>query len=542
MSYDVCVVGAGPAGLSAAIKIKQLAKEGDQDISVCVVEKGAEVGAHIISGNVLDPRSLVELFPNWKEESAPLRTEAKHDRAYMLTKNRAWRMPVPPQMRNKGNYIISLSELCRWMAGRAEDLGVEVYTGFAGRAMLYNPDGSVGGILTNDAGVAKDGSAKAGYMAGVELRAKATLLAEGCRGSLSQEVIKTYKLREEEGADPQTYALGIKEMWEVPALNHREGTVWHTLGYPLDSQTYGGGFMYHMAENRVSVGFVVGLDYRNPYISPYQEFQKFKLHPAIKKVLAGGTCVQYGARALNEGGVQSIPKLNFAGGALIGCSAGFMNVPRIKGTHTAMKSGILAGEAVVSALKKENPGPLDLASYPAAMKESWVWDELHAVRNIRAVFRHGKWLGLAHAGLDLFLLRGSVPWTMRHRREDHEATQPAADFAPIQYPKPDNEITFDIPSSLYRSGTNHEHDQPPHLKLLNTGIPEVVNKAIYNGPESRYCPAGVYDYVDDGSGHEALQISAQNCLHCKACDIKDPAQNIKWTTPEGGGGPGYTCM
>jgi electron-transferring-flavoprotein dehydrogenase len=566
MHYDVAIVGAGPAGLSAAIRLKQLCAEKGKDLSVCVVEKGAEVGAHILSGNVFQPTALDELLPGWKDDpSCPITAcPATKDRFYMLTKRAKLRLPTPPQMKNKGNYVISLSEMVRWLAGKAEALGVEIYPGFAGAAAIYGPDGSVHGIRTNDVGISRDGHHKEGYTPGMALTANATLLAEGCRGSLSAEIMKRYSLREKAGADPQTYGLGIKEVWEIDPEKHIPGMVWHTVGWPLPTNTYGGGWLYHMSENRVSLGLVVGLDYKNTYLSPYQEFQNFKRHPAVAKLLQGGTCLQYGARTLNEGGLQSIPALSFPGGALVGDAAGFLNVAKIKGTHTAMKSGMLAAEAAFKALADSaatatattapSARPVDLSSYEEAVKNSWIHTELHGVRNIRPGFSHlgGLFGGLAHAAVDTYILRGNAPWTFHHRRADNEALRPAAECTKIEYPRPDGELTFDIPTSLYRSGTNHEHDQPCHLKLRNYKVPEVVNLPVYDGPEARYCPAGVYEYVaedvaqGDATTNEnrkkKLQINAQNCLHCKACDIKDPNQNIQWTTPEGGGGPTYTLM
>jgi electron-transferring-flavoprotein dehydrogenase len=570
MHYDVAIVGAGPAGLSAAIRLKQLCAEKNKDLSVCVVEKGAEVGAHILSGNVFQPTALDELLPGWKDDpSCPITAcPTTKDRFYMLTKRTKLRLPTPPQMKNKGNYVISLSEMVKWLGGKAEELGVEIYPGFAGAAAIYGADGSVRGIRTNDVGIAKDGHHKEGlYTPGMALTATATLLAEGCRGSLSAEIMKKYSLCEKSGADPQTYALGIKEVWEIDPEKHIPGMVWHTVGWPLPMDTYGGGWLYHMSENRVSLGLVVGLDYKNTYLSPYQEFQNFKRHPAIAKLLQGATCLQYGARSLNEGGIQAIPALSFPGGALVGDAAGFLNVAKIKGTHTAMKSGMLAAESAFKALTDvvastslssslsalSSPG-VDLSSYEDAVKNSWIQTELHGVRNIRPGFTHfgGLLGGLAHAALDTYILRGNAPWTFHHRRADNEALRPAAECTKIEYPRPDGVLTFDVPTSLYRSGTNHDHNQPSHLRLRNSKVPEVLNLPVYDGPEARYCPAGVYEYVSDDAegvqGEESenkkrkLQINAQNCLHCKACDIKDPNQNIQWTPPEGGGGPSYTLM
>lgn len=546
--FDVCIVGAGPAGLAAAIRLKQLAAEKGSEVSVCVLEKGAEVGAHTLSGNVLEPRALDELLPDWRNDpDCPIKFPASADRFYFFSRRRAVRLPTPPQMRNKGNYVISLSETVRWLGSKAEELGVEIYPGFAGSNLLLSRDGAaIQGVQTNDVGVARDGRRKSSFQRGMALRARATLLAEGCRGSLSEEAIQRFGLRQRAGAAPPTYALGIKEVWEVAPEKHRPGTVWHGVGWPLPWDVYGGSWVYHWDENRVSLGLVVALDYANPHMNLFQEFQQLKRHPAIASLLDGGTCLQYGARTLSEGGLQSLPTLTFPGGALIGDSAGFLNVPKIKGTHTAMKSGMLAAEATHAALAAVPAGgrrPLDLSSYEAALQKSWVHEELHRARNIRPSFGLGAglWGGIAYSAVDTYLLRGGAPWTLRHRHADHEALRPAAQSAPIDYPRPDGVLTFDLPTSLFRSGTNHEHDQPCHLQLRNPKIPAAVNLPIYGGPEARYCPAGVYEYVTDGpDGEPRLQINAQNCLHCKACDIKDPTQNIRWTCPEGGGGPAYT--
>lgn len=554
MSYDLCVVGAGPAGLSAAIRFKQLSAEKEKDYSVCVVEKGAEIGAHVLSGNVFEPRALDELLPAWRDDpDCPVaRTPCDGDKFYLLGRRRALRLPNPPQMRNKGNFVISLSETVRWLGRRAEAAGAELYPGFAGAKLLFSAGGrSVRGVQTGDQGIARDGARKSTFAPGMALEARATLLAEGCRGSLSQEAIKHFQLRERVQAQPQTYALGIKEVWEVEPEKHRPGSVAHAVGWPLPWDTYGGSFIYHMDAGRVALGLVVALDYSNPHLNLYEEFQQFKRHPMVAGLLQGGTCVQYGARTLNEGGWQSLPGLAFPGGALLGDSAGLLNVPKIKGTHTAMKSGMLAAEAAFAALEAAPAparSPLDLSAYETAVRESWVGDELRAVRNLRPGFGLGGGLplGLVHAAVETYVLRGGAPWTLRHGHADHETLRPAAECTPIKYPPPDGVTTFDLATSLYRSGTTHEHDQPAHLRLRNAKIPAAVNLPIYGGPEARYCPAGVYEYVvpDAGSADSAprLQINAQNCLHCKACDIKDPTQNIQWTTPEGGGGPAYTAM
>ncbi|MGE5539917.1 MAG: electron transfer flavoprotein-ubiquinone oxidoreductase [Gemmatimonas sp.] len=535
MTFDVVIVGAGPAGLSAAIRLKQRAAATGRELSVCVVEKGSEVGAHILSGAVLEPRALNELFPDWKERGAPLMTPATSDRFLFLTERRAFHLPTPPQMRNHGNYIISLGNLCRWLAKEAEALGVEIYPGFAAAEILIEDDAVVG-VATGDMGVGKNGEATENYQPGVELRARLTLFAEGCRGSLSEQLIKRYDLRRD--SEPQTYGIGIKELWEVDPARHRPGTVIHSVGWPLDHATYGGSFLYHLENNQVAVGFVVGLDYANPFLSPFEEFQRFKLHPAIRPTFEGGRRIAYGARALNEGGFQSIPALTVPGAALIGDSAGFVNVAKIKGIHTAMKSAMVAADAAVEALAGD--GPVTLADYPARLKQSWVFEELARVRNIRPGFHAGLIPGLANAVFET-LAGGRAPWTLHHRR-DNEALRPAKESVPVAYPRPDGKITFDRLSSVFISNTNHEENQPAHLKLRAPALAISLNLAAYDSPETRYCPAGVYEIVRDESGEPRLQINAQNCVHCKTCDIKDPAQNIEWTVPEGGGGPNYPNM
>ena len=538
MQYDVVIVGGGPSGLACAIRLKQLAQAGGREVSVCVLEKGSEIGAHILSGAVLEPRALAELFPNWKELGAPLNTPAAEDRFLFLTESKAWRLPTPPQMTNHGNYIISLGNLCRWLGSQAEALGVEIYPGFAAAEVLYDGNGRVRGVATGDMGIAKDGSRTDAFQPGIELHARQTVFAEGCRGSLTKALFERFPLRD--GVDPQTYGLGIKELWEVAPEKHRPGLVIHTTGWPLDARTYGGSFLYHLEGTLVAVGFVVGLDYENPYLSPYEEFQRFKTHPEIRGFFDGGRRIAYGARAINEGGFQSLPKLTFPGGLLIGDTAGFLNVPKIKGTHTAMKSGMTAAEALFEALADESV--VEIKSYPDRLKQTWLWDELYRVRNIRPSFRWGLWGGMAYSAIDTYVFQGKAPWTLRNHA-DHSALKPAAEYRAIAYPKPDGKLTFDRLSSVFISNTNHEENQPSHLQLKDPAIAIKVNLATYDAPEQRYCPAGVYEIVRDPDGsHPRLQINAQNCVHCKTCDIKDPLQNINWVVPQGGGGPNYPNM
>jgi electron-transferring-flavoprotein dehydrogenase len=538
MEYDVVIVGGGPSGLACAIRLKQLAAAAGRELGVCLIEKGSEIGAHILSGAVLEPRALNELIPDWKAKGAPLNTPAHEDRVMFLTARKGYRLPVPPFFRNEGNYVISLGNLCRWLGKQAEELGVEIYAGFAGAEVLYHDDGTVKGVATGDMGVGKDGSQTENYQPGVELHGRQTVFAEGCRGSLTKTLFTRFALRE--SVDPQTYGIGIKELWEVDPARHRPGLVVHTIGWPLASDTYGGSFLYHLEEKLVSVGFVVGLDYRNPHLSPFDEFQRFKTHPEIRPFLEGGRRIAYGARALSEGGFQSVPKLTFPGGMLVGDTAGFLNVPKIKGTHLAMKSGMTAAEAVFEALAGD--APREVTGYAEKLKRTWLWDELHRARNIRPSFYQGLWAGVIYAGIDQYVFQGKAPWTFRIHA-DHTQLGKASDHPRIDYPKPDGVVSFDKLSSVYLSGTNHEENEPCHLTLADASVPVNVNLALYDAPEQRYCPAGVYEIVRDQDGRNPrLQINAQNCVHCKTCDIKDPTQNINWVVPQGGEGPNYPNM
>jgi electron-transferring-flavoprotein dehydrogenase len=543
MQYDVVIVGAGPAGLSAAIRLKQRAAAEGREISVCILEKGSEVGAHILSGAVIDPKGLDELIPDWKDKGSPLTVPVTENHHWVLREKGKIAFPhflLPPFMNNKGTYTASLGNFCRWLAGQAEELGVEIFPGFPASEILYHQDGSVKGVATGDLGIARDGSHRPDYQPGMELHAKYVFFAEGARGHLTKRLTEIFKLRDESG--PQVFGLGIKELWEVPADQHKPGRVIHTQGWPLDD-AWGGGFLYHQENGQVALGFVVALDYSNPYLSPFEEMQRWKTHPAIRAELEGGRRLSYGARAINEGGYQAIPKLAFPGGALIGCSAGFVNVPRIKGTHTAMKSAMLAADAAYDAVVADRSGDV-LEAYPEALHKSWVAKELKMVRNVQPAVAHfGGTLGTLYSGLDMWLgqLGISLPWTLKHKADNSTLRRKDA-AKPIAYPKPDGVLTFDRLSSVFVSNTNHEEDQPVHLTLKDAAIPTAVNLPEYDGPEQRYCPAGVYEFVEGETGAPRLQINAQNCVHCKTCDIKDPMQNINWVTPEGGGGPNYPNM
>lgn len=537
MEFDIVIVGAGPAGLAAAIRLAQLNQQQEKKLSICVLEKAASIGAQILAGAILEPRALDELLPDWQQESLRLLTSVTKDSFLYLTQKRAWHLPVPKPLHNKNNFIISLENLCQLLAKHAQQLGVEIFNGFAAVDAIYNDQGSVCGIITGDFGLDNNGEPTARYQAGIELRTKQVLLAEGCRGSLTKKIIGHFQL--DAGKSPQTYGIGVKELWQVDNSLHKPGTVIHSLGWPLDKKTYGGSFLYHLNEKKIAVGFVVGLDYQNPYLDPFQELQRFKTHSAIRNIFANGTRLCYGARALNEGGYQSLPKLTFPGGLLIGDSAGFLNVPKLKGIHTAIKSGMVAAETIFNAFNTQTLDS-ELTAYTDNIKKSWLWHELYQARNIRPSFKSGLFTGLVYSALDTYLLRGCAPWTLSNHA-DYSCLKPATQCKKIIYPKPDNKLTFDKLSSVYLANTQHNENQPCHLQLKNPALAIDVNYKIYDSPESRYCPANVYEIVTINNQPQ-LQINASNCVHCKTCDIKDPKQNINWVPPEGGSGPNYQEM
>lgn len=549
MQYDIVIVGGGPSGLATAIHLKRLCQQNNLELSVCILEKGATIGAHILSGAVFEPDCLDKLIPDWQSKNAPVKTKVTKDEFYYFTKNKKIKLPTPKTFHNHGNYIISLSNLCQWLATEAQELGVEIYPGFAASDVIIT-NNQVLGVITNDIGIAKDGSKSDQYQAGIEIHAKQTILAEGCRGSISKQVIKHFGL--DNNCCPQTYGLGIKEIWQIDKKYHQEGLVMHSIGWPLDNNTYGGSFIYYLENNKIAYGFVVGLDYTNPYLSPFQEAQRFKLHPAIRPMFESGERIYYGAKSLTEGGFQSLPKLTFPGGLIVGDAAGFLNVAKIKGSHNAIKSGMIAAEAIIEKITTQNSSSADtfnqeLTNYSVNIKKSDIIRELYKVRNIRPSFKYGLFGGLAYSALDNYILQGKAPWTFKHQ-SDHESLLPIANpkVNIINYPKPDNKITFDRLSSVFLSNTHHNENQPSHLKLIDNNIPVNTNLKIYGGPEQYYCPAGVYEYLSkinaEGQEEKYLQINAQNCVHCKTCDIKDPKQNINWQPPEGGGGPCYTDM
>jgi electron-transferring-flavoprotein dehydrogenase len=542
MEYDVVIVGGGPAGLSAAIRLKQIAQEKGKEINVCVLEKGSEVGAHILSGAVMDPIAITELFPNWKDLGAPLNTEVTEDRFMFLSESGHKVVPnwmLPSCFQNHGNYVISLSDVVKWLGTQAETLGVEIYPGFAAAEILYREDGSVRGVATGNLGVGKDGQPTDNFQLGMELHAKYTLFAEGARGHLGKQLISKFKL--DVGKDPQSYGIGIKELWEIDPSKHKEGLVIHTAGWPLANDTYGGSFLYHLSGNKVAVGFVLGLAYQNPYLSPFDEFQRYKTHASLRGFFEGGKRLAYGARAITAGGINALPETVFPGGALIGCDAGYLNASRIKGSHAAIKTGMLAAQAAFDAVISGRSYDL-LSDYPTSFKNSWLYDELYKARNFKAAMSKGLYTGTVLVGVEQIVFGGKAPWNLRVDHSDHESLRPASEFSPIIYPKPDGKISFDKLSSVFIANTNHEENQPIHLTLKNQDVPVNINLAKYAGPEARYCPAGVYEYIKTDTGADKLQINAQNCVHCKTCDIKDPTQNIVWVTPEGGGGPNYSGM
>ncbi|WP_313816926.1 electron transfer flavoprotein-ubiquinone oxidoreductase [Cupriavidus sp.] len=544
MEYDVVIVGGGPGGLATAIRLKQLAAEKGGDVNVCVLEKGSEPGAHILSGAIMDPRALNELFPNWKELGAPLNQPVTEDKFLFLNDTGSKGAPLLPEcFHNEGNYIVSLSNFVRWLGQQAEALGVEIFPGFPAAEVLYNDDGSVKGVATGNLGINKEGEPTENFQLGMELHAKYTIFAEGARGHLGKQLIAKYQL--DAGKDPQSYGIGLKELWEIDPAKHQPGLVVHTAGWPLDPATYGGSFLYHMEDNKVAVGFVVGLDYTNPWLSPFEEFQRFKTHPEIRQYFEGGKRLSYGARAITAGGLLSLPKTVFPGGALVGCDAGYLNASRIKGSHAAIKTGMMAAEAAYDALQAGRQHD-ELAAYPAAFEQSWLHKELLQAKNFKQWFKKGRTTATLMTGIEQWLLPKlgirNPPWTIHREKPDHVYLKPAADCPKIEYPKPDGKLTFDRLSSVFISNTNHEENQPAHLTLKDPSVPVDINWEKYAGPESRYCPAGVYEFVQNDEGKERLQINAQNCVHCKTCDIKDPTQNIVWVTPEGPGGPNYVGM